>query len=73
MSWVVLENVMTSGQLEGVKVIFWKVIQFVVSWIYSLVTTIVDVLTDPAVVGALVVVALIFIAYRWIKRKQIGG
>jgi hypothetical protein len=38
-----------------------------------LVTTIFDVITEPAVLGAIVVISLIFIGYGWVKKRKIGG
>lgn len=73
MTWVVLESALSGEQKNVVKEFFLDGIQFIVSYIYTLVTTIFDVITEPAVLGAIVVISLIFIGYGWVKKRKIGG
>ncbi len=65
-------SVVTAEQTTAVNDILTKVFQWVLDFLYTIITILVNFFTQPAVLGALAVVAIIFAAYRKLRSKRLG-
>jgi hypothetical protein len=65
-------SVVTTDQLASANAILSQVFQGVIDFLYTIVTIFVDFFTQPAVLGALAVIAIVFGAYRMLKRKSLS-
>jgi len=63
-------SVVTPDQLTTVTGILTSVFQGVIDFLYSIITVLVDFFTQPNVLGALVVIAIIYGAYRMLRKKR---
>jgi len=67
-----MENVLTGANLDKVKDLFTDVVTWVAKIIYSMVATMVDLITTPAILSILVSIAIIYALYRWFRSKTPG-
>lgn len=65
-------SVVTAEQTTAVYDILTKVFQGVLDFLYTMITILVNFFTQPAVLGALAVVAIIYAAYRKLRAKKLG-
>lgn len=57
------------GQWEVIRLILSKVFQAVIDFLFSIVETLINFFTTPQVLWALVTIAIIYGAWRMLKRK----
>ena len=65
-------SVVTAEQTTAVNDILAKVFQAVLDFLYTMITILVNFFTQPEVLGALAVVAIIFLAYNRLRRKKLS-
>ena len=65
-------SVVTAEQTTAVNDILDKVFQAVLDFLYTMITILVNFFTQPEVLGALAVVAIIFLAYNRLRRKKLS-
>ena len=65
-------SVVTAEQTTAVIDILTKVFQGVLNFLYTMITILVNFFTQPSVLGALAVVAIIYAAYRKLRAKKLG-
>ena len=65
-------SVVTAEQTTAVNDILTKVFQGVLDFLYTVITILVNFFTQPAVLGALAVIAIIFMAYRKLRAKRLS-
>ena len=63
-------NVLSTDQQTAVDGLLEKVFKFVIDFFYSLVTSIINFLTQPEVIGAIVTIAIVFLAWTMIRRRK---
>lgn len=64
-------SVITVDQTTAVNATLTKVFQAVIDFLYSIINVLVDFFTQPGVLGALVVIAIIFGAYKMLRKKSV--
>ena len=62
-------NVVTVEQWTAITTVLTDVFNAVISFLYSVVVVLLDFFTQPAVLWALVTIAIIYSAWRMLKRK----
>jgi len=65
-------SVVTADQLTSANAILSQVFQGVIDFLYTIITIFVNFFTQPAVLGALAVIAIVFGAYRMLRRKSLS-
>lgn len=72
MSWsgVVMDPAIVSSTFQWyIETILYKVFNWVISFLYGIVKVFVDFFTQAPVLGALVTIAIVYGAWRMLKRK----
>ena len=73
MTWVVTpESVVSTAQQSVIETFLLKVFNAVIDFLYTIVDVLVTFFTQQTVLWALVVIALIYWAYRMLKRKSVS-
>lgn len=65
-------SVVTVEQTASVNLILNKVFQAIIDFLYTMITILIDFFTQPEVLGALAVIAIIFMAYRKLRTKSLN-
>lgn len=72
MNEVVVANAVTVDQTAKLGELFWKVINFIINLFFSIVDTIVTLVTQPAVLSGIAFIAVVTIIYGYYKKRRIG-
>ena len=72
MNEVVVANAITEGQTTILWELFTKVVNFIVNLFFSIVDTLVNLLTQPAVLSAIAFMVVLWIIYTYFRRKRVG-
>lgn len=69
-SWVLLDTAVVSNTYQWIiETVLFKVFNWVISFLYAIVNVFVDFFTQGPVLWALVVIAIVYWAWRMLKRK----
>lgn len=71
-SWTFTSQV-NAWQTTAVNDILNQVVQFMIDLLYTTVTIVINFISQPAVIGAMAGVGIIFMAYKKIKAKSMVG
>ena len=63
-------SVITAEQTTSVNAVLVKVFQWVIDFLYTIINVLIDFFTQPAVLWALAVIAIIVMAYKKLRSKQ---
>ena len=63
-------SVITADQTASVDAVLIKVFQWVIDFLYTIINVLIDFFTQPAVLWALAVIAIIFMAFKKLRSKQ---
>ncbi|MDQ7009723.1 MAG: hypothetical protein Q9M94_05520 [Candidatus Gracilibacteria bacterium] len=72
MTEVIVANAITLDQTAKLGDLFTKIVNFIVNLFFSIVDTMVALVTQPAVLSALAFLAVLGILYTMWKRKRVG-
>lgn len=65
-------NVDAAGQLTAANTVLWNVFEAVLNFLYTVISILISFFTQPAVLGAVAVIGIIYGAYRMLKRKRLS-
>jgi hypothetical protein len=65
-------NAITVDQTAKLGELFTKVVNFIVNLFFSIVDTLVTLITQPAVLSAIAFIAVVGMIYAYFKRKRVG-
>lgn len=74
MTWVTMNptNVITVEQTTATNGLLTKIFQAVIDFLFTFINVLVDFFTQPTVLSALVVIGIVFGAWKMLKKKSVS-